>query len=94
MPDKRLWADVTALLEALKGAQTLTASVAMELLAMYMDTGPFTFEPMQLRDRMNARHPGLRVNTLGLVGLQEELERLFVVENGLWRPRPDLFREE
>lgn len=86
-----LYADTRKLAAALQQGHTVAPSVLMHLLHQYFEDGPFTFEPMQLRDRTNAEHLGLRVNTLGLVGLQQELQKFFVVADGLWRPNPAFF---
>jgi len=90
MPDP-LYADVRKLAAALQGGHTLTPAVLMQLLHRYCETGPFQFDPMQLRDQMNAEHLGLRVNTLGLVGLEQELRQFFEVEDGFWRPSREFF---
>lgn len=90
-----LWADVAAIAATLQGRHTLTPAVLMQLLQMYCTSGPFRFEPMQLRDAMNAEHLGLRVNTLGLVGLEQELRLFFDVDaEGLWRPNARFFQTQ
>lgn len=93
MPDA-LYTDVRKLAAALQGGHTLTPAVLMQLLHRYFETGPFRFDPMQLRDQMNADHLGLRVNTLGLVGLEQELRQFFVEEDGFWRPSSEFFGSE
>jgi hypothetical protein len=90
----QLWGDIAAIAAALQGRHTVTPAVVMQLLHRYCTQGPFRFEPMQLRDEMNADHLGLRVNTLGLVGVEQELRVFFDEgEDGLWRPNTRFFRE-